>query len=150
VNGYVFQKLNTDGELQWDADGEQVAITSVMPNPNTRSEFISGDNLLAVWGVGLSAGGQDGIYMNRVADLTPVTIIQENVSSCDTYEDVTYDESGLYEIEIGEDSILQLNLTLLQSSTSQLEVNVCEEFVLNGTIYDESGTYTQVVSNEAG
>jgi hypothetical protein len=152
VNGYVFQKLNTDGELQWDADGEQVAITSVMPNPNTRSEFISGDNLLAVWGVGLSAGGQDGIYMNRVADLTPVTIIQENVSSCDTYtyEDVTYDESGLYEIEIGEDSILQLNLTLLQSSTSQLEVDVCEEFVLNGTIYDESGTYTQVVSNEAG
>ena len=152
VNGYVFQKLNASGELQWDADGEQVAVSSVMPNPNERREFISGDNLLAVWVVGLTAGGTDGIYVNRAVDLTPVTILQENVSSCDsyTYQDVVYTEPGSYEIEIGEDSILQLNLTLLQSSTSQLEVTECGGYELNGTMYEETGTFIQVISNEAG
>jgi Secretion system C-terminal sorting domain len=152
VHGYVFQKLSTDGELQWDAIGEQVAINSFVPNGNERTEFISANNLLSAWVIPLTVGGADGIYINRVADLTPVTIIQESVTSCGAYvfEDVAYTESGLYEIEVGQDSLLQLDLTILNSTTSELFVEVCESYELNGLVYEESGSYMQVIENSQG
>lgn len=152
VHGYVFQKLDTDGNVLWDAIGEQVANTTFTPSATDRIEFVSEDNLLAVWVKPITSGGQDGIYINRVADLTPVTIIQEFETACGsfTYDDVVYDESGVYEIEIGQDSLLQLNLTINQNTSSQLDITACDSYSYNSVFYDESGTYVHVIDNAAG
>jgi hypothetical protein len=152
VHGYVFQKLDLDGNVLWDAIGEQVANTEFAPSATDRIEFVSDNNLLAVWVKPIQSGGQDGIYINRVADFTPVTIIQQFETACGsyTYEDVVYDESGLYEIEIGQDSLLQLNLTINQSTNAQLDITACDLYVFNDVLYEESGIYTEVIDNAAG
>jgi hypothetical protein len=152
VHGYVFQKLDTDGNVQWNAIGEQVANTSFAPSATDRIEFVSDENLLAVWVKPITSGGQDGIYINKVADLSPVTIIQQFETSCGSYtlDDVVYDQSGVYEIEIGQDSLLQLNLTINQPSNSQLDVNACESYLYNNVLHEESGTFVYVFPNSVG
>lgn len=150
--GYVIQKVTPDGVVMWDADGEQITIPAVAPNAWERAEFVSGNNLLSVWVVGLQAGGTDGIYMNRIADFTPVTYVDEIIEACGSYQynDVTYTESGMYEIDLGENTILNLDLTILQPTNSEIVTSACNEYTLNGTEYTESGTYTQTLTNSAG
>ncbi|MEN9994069.1 MAG: hypothetical protein RL762_726 [Bacteroidota bacterium] len=46
-----------------------------------------------------------------------------------------------------QDSLL---VTILQPTTSTLNEVVCDEFVLNGNVYLQTGTYTQLLTNAAG
>ncbi len=46
-----------------------------------------------------------------------------------------------------EDSLL---VTILQPTTSTLNEVACDEFVLNGDVYIQTGTYTQLLTNAAG
>lgn len=152
VYGYVIQKLSSDGIVQWDQDGYQIATNTFNPNATERAEFISGNNFLAVWVTPLTAGGTDKIYVSRIADLSPVQYVDEFVTACGeyVYESTTYNESGIYQIDLGDNTILNLHVTILENSAATINEIACNVFDLNGTTYDQSGAYVQVLPNAAG
>ncbi len=50
----------------------------------------------------------------------------------------------------GCDSIITLQLTILQSSFSNLNIIACDSYTLNGQTYTQSSTYFDIVTNSAG
>jgi len=59
---------------------------------------------------------------------------------------VVYTESGSYqagpfENAAGCDSIANLNLTILEETSSTTDISACEEYEWNGVVYTESGSY---------
>jgi hypothetical protein len=50
----------------------------------------------------------------------------------------------------GCDSTITLNLTLNQSTSSELTETALDSYTLNGSTYDSSGTYLQTITNSAG
>ena len=79
-----------------------------------------------------------------------------NITACSNYSwyNQTYFQSGTYTQfrtnASGCDSILTLNLTIRQPTTSTLTQSACSSYTLNGQTYTQSGTYTQTLTNAAG
>ncbi len=83
-------------------------------------------------------------------NVPPTTI---NVASCDSYlwpeTGIMYLQSGTYSNVLtsvsGCDSVITLNLQINESFESTEEVEACKEYVwpVNGTIYTESGLFTE-------
>jgi hypothetical protein len=77
-------------------------------------------------------------------------------SSCNSFtlNNQTYTQSGTYTQNftnsLGCDSIITLNLTINQPSTSTLNETACVSYAMNGQTYTQSGTYTQTILNTAG
>ncbi|MDP4687591.1 MAG: T9SS type A sorting domain-containing protein [Salibacteraceae bacterium] len=67
-----------------------------------------------------------------------------------------YSQSGQYSIaypnQIGCDSILVLDLTVLPTTFDSVSVTTCDEYVwsANGTTYNQSGNYTKTLTNSLG
>jgi hypothetical protein len=68
----------------------------------------------------------------------------------------TYTTSGTYVQTLfnanaaGCDSIINLNLTINNASTSTLNITNCGPYILNNQTYSVSGSYTQLTQNAAG
>jgi hypothetical protein len=66
----------------------------------------------------------------------------------------TYSQSGTFTQTIqnaaGCDSVITLNLTIRQNTSSTLTQSSCGSFTLNGQTYSQSGTFTQTIQNAAG
>ena len=81
-----------------------------------------------------------------------------NATACNTYtlNTQTYTTSGSYVQTLananvsGCDSIINLNLTINNSSASTLNITNCGPFTLNNQLYTASDTYTQLTQNIAG
>jgi uncharacterized delta-60 repeat protein len=77
-------------------------------------------------------------------------------SSCGgiTLNGTLYSSSGTFQQTIpnaaGCDSIITLNLTVLQPTSSVLTETSCGSFTLNGAQYGATGTFQQVIQNVAG
>ncbi len=90
-----------------------------------------------------------------ILESTSGTDVQE---ACDSYtwiDGVTYTASNnsaqwTLENAAGCDSIVTLDLTILESTESELNITECDTYTLNGVEYDESGVYTQSLENAAG
>lgn len=80
--------------------------------------------------------------------------LSEIVCSSFILNETTYDVSGEFTQIIsnaaGCDSIITLNLTVLNPTESVINESSCDVFTLNGTEYDASGSYTQIVQNSVG
>jgi hypothetical protein len=116
---------------------------------------------------------QSGIYRDTISNIAGCdSIVSLNLTvsnsthgteaqtACDSFtwetNGVTYTESGVYSDTLvnqaGCDSVITLQLTILQSSFSQETHTACDSFIWesNGITYTESGTYTDTLMNEAG
>jgi hypothetical protein len=79
-------------------------------------------------------------------------------SACNTYalNNQTYTTSGTYVQTLananaaGCDSIINLNLTINNATSSTQNVTYCGPYTLNGQTYNTSGTYTQTLQNING
>ncbi len=79
-------------------------------------------------------------------------------TSCDSYtwiDGQTYTTSNnsakwILANAAGCDSIVTLDLTINNSTTSEEEVTACDSYEWNGNVYDQSGTYTSKFTNAAG
>ena len=79
-------------------------------------------------------------------------------SACNTYalNNQTYTTSGTYVQTLananaaGCDSIINLNLTINNATSSTQNVTFCGPYTLNGQTYTTSGTYTQTLQNVHG
>jgi hypothetical protein len=69
ISGYVVQKLDTNGNVQWDADGNLIAVAGLSPNYYEHQLFQSGLNMLATWITPKSGGGTDGVYISNFSQL---------------------------------------------------------------------------------
>ncbi len=78
------------------------------------------------------------------------------VSACASYDfnGSTLTQSGTYtatySTAAGCDSIVTLELTILNPTTSSLTETACDSYTLNGQTYTTSGVYTQTFTNAAG
>jgi gliding motility-associated-like protein len=63
---------------------------------------------------------------------------------------VTYDETGMYQLSLdavtGCDTLVDLNLEVLENPTLEIERSLCqnEDIIINGVIYTEAGLYDDV------
>lgn len=93
---------------------------------------------------------------NFLVDSIPVTITPIFQSGCDSVivNGYSYHLSGNYAQYftnyLGCDSILSLNLTILDSSYSIHTVASCYDYTMNGNTYNNSGTYYQYLTNNFG
>jgi hypothetical protein len=77
-------------------------------------------------------------------------------TACDSYtwNGTTYTSSGIFNKTIpnavGCDSIMTLNLTINNSTSSMSTQTACDSYTWNGTIYTSSGTYNKTILNAAG
>jgi hypothetical protein len=104
------------------------------------------------------AGCDSVVYLDLTINASNVNNI--NVTACDSFywnsTSQTYFASGNYLVQLqnifGCDSTVVLNLTINNSSSSQVQVSSCDFYVwpMNGQSYTQSGTYTHVVNNSAG
>ena len=82
--------------------------------------------------------------------------MRENITACDNYDwnGMTYTESGTYVYETqtitGCDSVVSLDLTINQSTSTYDTVIVCDSYDWNGTTYFESGNYVYTSTNVNG
>jgi hypothetical protein len=79
-------------------------------------------------------------------------------SSCSSYtapDGQVFTQSGQYASTLtnsaGCDSLITINLTILQPSSSSISETACKEYIApDGQVYTQSGSYTSVISNAAG
>ena len=100
---------------------------------------------------------------------TWASVTPSSASSCITYNTMsatacssytlnaqTYTSSGTYTQTLananaaGCDSIINLNLTINNATSSTLNITNCGDYTLNGQTYTASGTYTQMTQNSNG
>lgn len=99
----------------------------------------------------------DIIYTTDLT-LAAATVSSFSVTECTSYTvpsgDETYNSSGIYTDTIsniaGCDSVLTINLTVNQATSSTETVNTCGSYTSNGNTYTTSGTYTEVFTNQNG
>jgi trimeric autotransporter adhesin len=80
---------------------------------------------------------------------------QEHCGSYTWTDGVTYFESNntatvIFDSSNGCDSIITLNLTLLDTSITTTNITACEEYVWNGTTYSESDIYEEIFTSSNG
>jgi hypothetical protein len=96
-----------------------------------------------------------------VTPSAPVSCVTYNTitaSACNTYSlnNQTYTTTGTYVQTLsnanaaGCDSVINLNLTINNASTSTLNITNCGPYILNNQSYSASGSYTQLTQNVAG
>lgn len=106
-----------------------------------------------------NVAGCDSVITLTLTILDP-TASTVDISACDTYtwelNGETYTSSGAYEFVMtnvaGCDSIITLNLTIHDVTTTTVTVSSCEAYTwaLNGETYTTSGSYNHVLTSVAG
>lgn len=107
------------------------------------------------------AGGNDGFLFDEINVNTtcPATSALISPAVCESYTvpsgDETYTASGMYYDTIpnaaGCDSVITIDLTILQPSTGSVTESACDSYMsAGGTTYTSSGTYTELFTNAAG
>jgi subtilisin family serine protease len=83
-------------------------------------------------------------------------IVNEAIFTCNNYtfagQELTAsgDYSNLFIGATGCDSLVNLSLTILESTSGALAVNSCNSYTWEGSIYTASGTFQQTLNNAAG
>lgn len=147
ANGDVDLNFGVDGVIVVDIDGnDNMSEAVLLPN---------GDILLG----GESNEDFDG-------DLTLVLVegyitcssvsVDLAVSGCGmvTYEGEDYSVAGIYPLTYqkadGCDSIVNLQVSILEPSSGMASLESCDLITVNGQVYTESGSYQQSLVNAAG
>jgi hypothetical protein len=136
---------------QWKKDGidllGQTASTLTLSNLNTND---NGD-------YSVNVTSDCGSILSDIATLAVSQISTTlNESACVSYvfDGVTQTQSGTYtatySTAAGCDSIVILELSILQPTTSLLFETACDSYELNGQTYTQSGLYTQTLTNSVG
>jgi hypothetical protein len=136
---------------QWRKDGvDLVGETNETLNLANLSLSENGDYSVFIT-------GDCGSILSDVATLSVTQISTTLIeSACVSYDfdGSTLTQSGTYTATYttaaGCDSIVTLELTILNPTTSSLTETACDSYILNGQTYTTSGVYTQTFTNAAG
>ena len=116
--GFMAHKVLSNGTVQWGPEGELVFINSFSPFYGDFNMVYSGGNYLAISAKTNPGGGADGIYLAKIT--VQITQISQTVTACNSYtlagEEFT--DSGTYTINLSEDTVLTLDLTIYDAVAS--------------------------------
>ncbi|MBM3411627.1 MAG: hypothetical protein FJY18_08365, partial [Bacteroidetes bacterium] len=152
--------LVTDTLLIQVAPVSSMTLVIVLCQPNT-------------YQVGTSVYYQTGLYSDTLINqfgcdsvvslnltVNPVSTSTVNAQICSsstyTLGTQTFDSAGVYQIVLangqGCDSVITLNLSVIQPSSSTINQSICapNSYLFNGQSYSTSGTYTATLTNAAG
>jgi len=90
--------------------------------------------------------------------IIPNESTEDYQTHCDSYtwtDNVTYTESTntpflTYQSDSGCDSIVTLNLIILESTSSSIDIDVCDQYTWNGDTYSNSGQYSFETTGSQG
>lgn len=113
--GFSAMKINPDGTLAW---GSPVVVDNAgyLPFYSDYQIIVSEPNVIVAWAETNPIGGADGIYIARVAN--PTVNVFDTVTACNSYVSYgdTFTVSDVYVQNIPGDTVLSLNLTVLEVS----------------------------------
>jgi hypothetical protein len=141
----AYYKLNS-GTAGGSNTGLTTAIDHVSANHGT------------LIGFSLSGSSSNWVSGASIAQGTPTTSTL-NISACDSYTSPsgssTHTSSTTFvdtiPNHVGCDSIMTINLSILQSTSSTITLSACDEYIApSGAVYDSSGSYIDVIPNAAG
>ncbi|MEN9639270.1 MAG: hypothetical protein RLZZ262_1138 [Bacteroidota bacterium] len=146
--GYI-ARLNTDGSLDASFEtgsGTDFDIESVIQLADGR--YLAGGGFKSF----------DGVGRNRIVAINSCNSTTSTVSetACDTYtlNGQEYMTTGTFEQILmnaaGCDSLVYLNLTILQSSSFTIDANSCGPYFYNNVQYNNSGEFEILYENSVG
>ncbi|MFM7387292.1 MAG: hypothetical protein ACKO5L_03950, partial [Bacteroidota bacterium] len=152
-NTITFNATSVNGATQYEwfnqvAQGSTLQPTisyPILPGMNSMTVTVNASNQC---GQGPSASHT--VLINAAYN----TFIQQ--AACDTFiwNNQVYTSSGSYTYQgtttAGCDSILTLQLVVLNGSTTNVQIAQCGPFTLNGTTYTQSGVYQQILPSALG
>lgn len=156
-------KLSSSGDFIWVTQlgssgtdyGSSIFVDS-LDNIYTTGHFAGTVDFNPTNGVAnMSSFGAQDVFIHKMSSChSRVTITP---SACDSYMvpsgKETYTISGIYMDTLANaqscDSIITINLTINQPTTSSPVVNGCDSFQWHGRIFHASGTYFDTISNAA-
>jgi hypothetical protein len=122
--------------------------------PNVLDEFFNGTiDQVGIWMRSLNECEIKALYYETNHDTTlAITVCDSLTSPGGKY---IWKNTGIYRDTLtsfyGCDSIITINLTLLNSTTSTVSPTACGSYTApDGAVYTSSGTYTAVIPNTAG
>jgi hypothetical protein len=137
--------VNSAGSSTWPTNGVQSVILRQAAGTGNLEldEFRTGTN----WAAVTPAAAASCTTYNTITTTacSTYTLNSQNYSSTGTYIQTLANANTA-----GCDSIINLNLTINQPSTSNINVTNCGPFTINGQTYSASGTYMQSLINAAG
>ncbi|WP_343631089.1 T9SS type A sorting domain-containing protein [Fluviicola sp.] len=123
--------------------------------------YTSSNNTATFTIVGGNSNGCDSVVTLDLTILQPATS-SVTITECTSYtwaeNGITYTTSGAYTATLpnaaanGCDSIITLNLTIIQPTTSSVSATACSSYTWaqNGMTYTASGAYTDTIPNASG
>lgn len=113
--GFVAHKVQNDGTIVWGSGGVVCLSNTYAPFYEDFNTIYSEDKFIVV------ASNQASVFINKIHP-APVQV-SETASACNSYtaHGETYEMSGVYTIEYHPDTILTLNLTIINN---EAEVDV--------------------------
>jgi len=140
VAGFVAQKVNDDGTIAWDEDGNMICSTINAPFYAEHVEVRSGDKVISAWAKANPSGGSDNIYITRVDDAGTVGIKELKENQIHIYPNPATDEITL--VLPGTMKNAELNLydfsgkelrNFLPTNTSDNSLRISTNGLLSGT-----------------
>ncbi|MBK9356835.1 MAG: T9SS type A sorting domain-containing protein [Bacteroidales bacterium] len=93
--GFVAQKVNDDGTIAWDEDGNMICTSINAPFYAEHVEVRSGGKVISVWAKSNPSGGSDNIFITRVDDAGTVGIKELKENQIHIYPNPATDEITL-------------------------------------------------------
>ncbi len=93
--GFVAQKVNDDGTIAWDEDGNMICTSINAPFYAEHVEVRSGGKVISVWAKANPSGGSDNIFITRVDDAGTVGIKELKENQIHIYPNPATDEITL-------------------------------------------------------
>lgn len=163
---YSLSETNVDG-----CDSTHILNLTLLNNTTAIQNVTACDNYL--WSINGSIYTTSGTYVSTITNAagcdSTVTLnltinnsdaFTTNVNACGNYlwaeNGLTYSMSGIYSVNYtniaGCDSIIMLNLSLGQNTTTNVNVAACDSYFwgANGTTYTSSGAYTTTLTTLQG
>ncbi|MBK6345601.1 MAG: T9SS type A sorting domain-containing protein [Bacteroidales bacterium] len=93
--GFVAQKVNDDGTIAWDEDGNMICTSINAPFYAEHVEVRSGGKVISAWAKANPSGGSDNIFITRVDDAGTVGIKELKENQIHIYPNPATDEITL-------------------------------------------------------
>src|SRR6056297_1112860 len=156
-------------EIECSTDSDSVNITIVEPTGDDLEFKINSSNFerRRYW-TGLPSGQTEIVVRRQGSCLSDTVILNlmpnfstessQVIETCEEFisaSGIRWDESGIYQDTIlnsmGCDSIINYEITILESTESLQSVEVCDEYISpTGKQWDESGTFRDTLQNANG
>ncbi len=122
--------LNQDGDFLWSSP-VTVASSNYLPFYTDQKTIYSNNQALVAW---TRFTAQDGVFIACIK--APQILTTQSVSACNSYTigGQTYTTSGIYEIQLSEDTLLTLDLSITEVNASFEESMTETAIISNGTV----------------